>query len=118
MQSLGAKTFVALAAIAIPAIVVAGILGATLVSTVDQVEADVDLALSTAQRLTDIRVMIEKENGLVARLPAELDQSKIDAYVKQIAIIHDKVDGAITDLSANSRIVSAEVVEQIRGARP
>ena len=117
MKSLGAKTFVALAAIAIPAIAVAAFLGWTLISTVGQVEADVDTALSTARRLTEIRVMIEKEYGLVTRLPAELDQTKVDDYASQIATIHARVETAIIALSANSRIVSPDTVEQIRQAR-
>ncbi len=107
----------ALAAIAVPAIAVAGILGATLVSTVGQVEADVDTALATARRLADIRVMIEKENGLVTRLPAELDQAKVDSHVSNIATVNAAVEDAIIALSANSRIVSPEMVKQIRQTR-
>ena len=48
-------------------------------------EADVDNALSASRRIMEMRVMIEKKYGLVARLPAELDQAKVDAFVAQIA---------------------------------
>ena len=85
MNSLAAKILTALAAIAVPALVVAGILGLTLIDTVNDAESDFDHALSASRRITEIRVMIEKEYGLVARLPAELDQAKVDTYVEQIA---------------------------------
>jgi hypothetical protein len=117
MKSLGAKALLALAAIAIPAVAVTAILGLTFVRTVKEVEADVETAMSTARRIAEIRVMIEKEHGLVTRLPAELDQSKVDVYVSQIAAIHEKVEAAIADLAANSRIVSPAMVEQIRQTR-
>ena len=96
MHSLAAKILMALAAIAVPALVVAGILGITLIDTVSDAESDVDHALSASRRVTEIRVMIEKEYGLVARLPAELDQDKVDAYVAQIATAAKTIDSAIT----------------------
>ena len=117
MKSLGAKALLALAAIAVPAVAVTAILGVTFVRTVKEVEADVDTAMSTAHRIAEIRVMIEKEHGLVTRLPAELDQSKVDSYVSQIEAIHTKVETAIADLAANSRIVTPAMVEQIRQTR-
>lgn len=117
MRSLAAKTLIALGAVAVPAFAVAGILGFTLITTVSEVESDVDNALSTARRISEIRVMIEKEYGLVARLPAELDQGKADVYVSQIVEIEKKVEQAIVGLAANARIVTPEMVEQIRGTR-
>ena len=117
MHSLAAKTLIALGAVAIPALAVAGILGFTLITTVGEVESDVDVALSTARRITDIRVMIEKEYGLVARLPAELDLSKVDAYVAQIAAIDKKVEAEIEIMAARGRIVTPEQVKQIRDSR-
>src|SRR5262245_57385956 len=117
MNSLAAKILMALAAIAVPALVVAGILGVTLIDTVSDAEADVDHALSASRRVTEIRVMIEKEHGLVARLPAELDLAKVDAYAQQIASTAKAIDGAITVLAENGRIVTADAVKQIRAAR-
>ena len=117
MHSLAAKTLIALGAVAVPALAVAGILGFTLITTVGEVESDVDVALSTAQRITDIRVMIEKEYGLVARLPAELDLSKVDAYVAQIAAIDKKVEAEIETMAARGRIVTPEQMKQIRDSR-
>lgn len=63
MKSLGIKALLALAAIAIPAVVVTAILGMTFVRTVKVVEADVDLAMSTARQIAEIRVMIERNMG-------------------------------------------------------
>ena len=117
MKSLGIKALLALAAIAIPAVVVTALLGMTLVRTVKVVEANVDLAMSTARQIADIRVMIEQEHGLVTRLPGELDQAKVDAYAAKIAEIDDKIGKAITRLAANSEVVTASIVENILQAR-
>src|SRR5687767_12503878 len=99
MNSLAAKILTALAAIAVPALVVAGILGLTLIDTVNDAESDFNHALSASRRITEIRVMIEKEYGLVARLPAELDQAKVDTYVEQIATSAKTIDAAIAALA-------------------
>jgi methyl-accepting chemotaxis protein len=117
MSSLAAKILTALAAIAVPALAVAGILGLTLINMVSEAESDFDRALSASRRVTETRVMIEKEYGLVARLPAELDQSKVDTYVGQIATAAKTIDGAITSLAGNGRIVTAEAVTEIRASR-
>src|SRR5262249_31552903 len=102
---------------AVPALVVAGFLGWTLISTVSEVETDVDSAVSTARRISLIRVMMETERGLVARLPAELDGAKVDESARQIAALARKIDDAIAGLAANHRIVEAEMVKQIRDTR-
>jgi methyl-accepting chemotaxis protein len=117
MNSLGIKALLALAAIAIPAVVVTAILGMTLVRTVKLVEADVDIAMSTARELAEIRVMIEQEHGLVTRLPGELDQTKVDAYAAKIAEIGDNIGKAIVRLAANSRVVTPAIVENILQTR-
>jgi methyl-accepting chemotaxis protein len=117
MNSLGIKALLALAAIAIPAVVVTAILGMTLVRTVKVVEANVDIAMSTARQIAEIRVMIEQEHGLVTRLPAELDQTKVDAYAAKIAEIDDKIGKAIVRLAANSGVVTPSIVENILQAR-
>ena len=117
MNSLAAKILMALAVIAVPALLVAGILGLTLIDTVSDAESDFDHALSASRRITEIRVMIEKEYGLAARLPAELDQAKVDTYVAQIATTAKTIDGAIAALAANGRIVTPDAVKQIRAAR-
>jgi len=107
----------ALAAVAVPALAVAGFLGWTLISTVREVEADVEIALSTARRITEIRVMMEKEHGLVARLPAELDLAKVDTYAGQAAALAKNIEQAIGGLGGNQRIVTPDVLTQIRGVR-
>jgi methyl-accepting chemotaxis protein len=117
MKSLGIKALLALAAIAIPAVVVTAILGMTFVRTVKVVEANFDLAISTARQVAEIRVMIEQEHGLVTRLPGELDQAKVDAYATKIAEVDDKIGKAIVRLAANSGVVTASIVENILQAR-
>ena len=117
MNSLGIKALLALAAVAIPAVVVTAILGMTLVRTVKVVEANVDIAMSTARQIAEIRVMIEQEHGLVTRLPAELDQTKVDAYAAKIAEIDDKIGKAIVRLAANSGVVTPAIVENILQTR-
>src|SRR5713101_139217 len=117
MNSLAAKTLLALAAASVPALAVAGILGITLITTVSEVESEVDMALATALRITEIRVMMEKEHGLVTRLPAELDQSKIDAYAGQIAAIDKNLDAAIVGLVAKGGIATPDTIKQLRDTR-
>ena len=117
MNSIAAKTLMALAAASIPALAVASILGITLISTVSHVQSEVDEALSTALRITEIRVMMEKEHGLVARLPAELDQGKVDAYASQIAAINRKLDDAVVALAANRGIAAPDTIKQLRSTR-
>jgi hypothetical protein len=75
LQSLAAKTFMALAAASLPAIAVAIILGLTLVTKVSEAEADFNRANSATIELSEMLVLIEKEHGLIVRLPAELDQN-------------------------------------------
>jgi methyl-accepting chemotaxis protein len=101
----------------VPALAVAGFLGWTLISTVSSVESDVEIALSAARRVADIRVMMETENGLVARLPAELDQAKVDEYVGQVASLAKKIEQAVDSLGRNQRIVAPETLTRIRAAR-
>ena len=117
MKSLGIKALLALAAVAIPAVVVTAILGMTFVRTVKVVEADVDVAMSTARQLAEIRVMIEQEHGLVTRLPGELDQTKVDAYAAKITEIDGNIGKAIVRLAANGRVVTAAIVENILQTR-
>jgi methyl-accepting chemotaxis protein len=117
MNSLAAKTLMALAAIAVPALAVAGVLGLALINTVSEAESDVNHALSASRSIAEIRVMIEKEYGLVARLPAELDQAKVGVFVEQIKSTAQKIDAAIGSLAGNGRIVGSEAVQQIRQAR-
>ena len=117
MNSLAARTLMAIAGVAIPALAVAGFLGWTLISTVSEVETDVDSVVSSARRISLIRVMMETERGLVARLPAELDGAKVDEAATQIAALAKKIEAAIADLAGNQRIVAPEMVAQIRDTR-
>jgi methyl-accepting chemotaxis protein len=117
MQSLATKVLTALAAATIPALAAAGILGATLIIVVADVEADVDVGTSTARKLSEARVLIEKEHGLVARLPAELDLAKVDFYAKEIAATDQTIDHIIATLDGSERVAPRQMVAQLRETR-
>ena len=116
-QSLDFKTLLALAAAALPALAVAAILGSTLITAVSQAEHDFDKATSAARRLVDIRVLIEKESGLIARIPAEADLRKHSQYASEIADVGLRLDATIADLTPSEGIVSPEVAQEIRLTR-
>ena len=103
MNRIATKILMALAAVAVPALAVAGVLGWMLITTVQEVGSDVEAALSTQQRIGQIRVLMEKESGLVFRLPAELDQAKIAEYASRLAELAKMIDGEIEALAANRR---------------
>ena len=107
----------ALAAAALPALAVAAILGSTLITAVSQAEHDFDKATSAARRLVDIRVLIEKESGLIARIPAEVDLRKHSQYASEIADVGLRLDATIADLTPSEGIVSPEVAQEIRLTR-
>jgi methyl-accepting chemotaxis protein len=117
VNSLSGKILIALGAIAVPAVAVAGFLGYTLVTTVSDVESDFHHVFSTSGRIAEIRVMIEKEHGLVVRLPSELDLAKVDAFAGEIAVTARMIDADITALAADNRIVTGDVVEKMRAIR-
>ena len=105
VQSLAFKTMLALAAAALPALAVAAILGWTLITAVGEAETDFDKATSAARRLADIRMLIEKENGLIAHVPAALDLRKLNQYASEIADIGQRIDATIAELAPGERIV-------------
>ena len=113
MKGLAARTFLAVVAAAVPALAVAGILGATLVAVVADVETDFDTAMSTARKVGEVRVLIEKEHGLVARLPAELDLAKVDGYAGEIAAADRRIAALTAELASNGRVASPHVVAEI-----
>jgi methyl-accepting chemotaxis protein len=117
MKSLAARALFAITAAAVPALAVAGLLGAMLVVVVRDVEADVEVATSTAGSVNDMRVLLEKEHALVVRLPGELDLAKIDTYAGAIAAIDQKLDTLTGALEASRRVVSPDVIAQIREIR-
>jgi methyl-accepting chemotaxis protein len=117
MNSLAAKTIVALSAVTIPALLVAVLLGLTLVTTVDSVNQDVDEAVSGSRYLTEIRVLMERDNGIIGRIPAEFDLATVDRYVEQIQANSLKIDAALGSLGSNERIASREVIQEIQQLR-
>ena len=116
-KSLGTKALLVLAAATLPALIVAAVLGGTLVTVVGQAERDFNNANAAARRLTEIRVLVEREQGLVARLPGELELWRLDNFAQQIAAGSAKIEAEIADLAANNRIVSTETASAIRSTR-
>jgi diguanylate cyclase (GGDEF)-like protein/PAS domain S-box-containing protein len=117
MQGLGFKMLMALAGAALPALAVAAILGMTLVREVGEAETDFNHASSAALELSEMLVLVEKEHGLIARLPAELDLGRIEAYAQQIAGLGQEFETEIAELVAIQGIVSPEVISEIRATR-
>ena len=117
MNRISTKLLMALAAVAVPALAVAGVLGWMLITTVQEVGSDVESALSTQRRVGQIRVLMEKESGLVFRLPSELDQAKITEYAGRLAEFAKLIDSEIEALAANSRIVTADMMKSINANR-
>src|SRR3954464_907878 len=95
MRSLTFKTLLALAAAALPALAVATALGMTLITVVGGAKQEFERATSTARRIADIRVLAEREYGLVSRIPAELDLGRIRQYAQQINDIGYIIDGEV-----------------------
>jgi diguanylate cyclase (GGDEF)-like protein len=114
LQSLAAKTFMALAAASLPAIAVAIILGLTLVTKVSEAETDFNRANSATVELNEMLVLIEKERGLILRFTGELDLGRMDGYARNIATIEQQFETELEELAAIEGIVSSEVVREIR----
>ena len=117
LQSLGGKTLIALLAAALPALVVATILGMTLVTMVDHAQADFEKATTAARRLTNIRVLVEKEQAFMGRLPSELELVRVNQYAREIAAIGQRIDVELADLASDERIVSPESLGEFRTTR-
>src|ERR1043165_6178589 len=116
-RGLAGKGLLALAAAVLPALVVASILTVTLVTTVTQAEKDFERSTLAAQLLTEIRVQIEREHGLIARIPADLDLKRVEQYVQEATEAGRKIDTAIEALASDNRVVSRDLVKEIRATR-
>jgi diguanylate cyclase (GGDEF)-like protein len=116
-RGLRGKTMLALCAAAVPALAVAVLLGFRLITAVSGAEKDFDQAMSAARQLSDIRVLIEKEHGLVARMPAELDLTKIDRYREQIADVGLDIEAELAQLGASEKIVALDTAAEIEEVR-
>jgi methyl-accepting chemotaxis protein len=117
MGSLASRTFLAIAAAAIPALALAIYLAFTLVRLVDLASADVEKPVVALRHLADLRTHIEKEHGLIARLPGELDQTRVSGYVETIATIRGEIDREIGVLASDERLVSPQSIEDVRATR-
>jgi hypothetical protein len=117
MQGLSAKALLALAAAALPALVIAGLLGATLITAAGQAERDFEVANTAARHLADLRVLVENERGLITRIPAELDLDKINQFGAQITAANGDIKAELARLAANDRVVADPMLQSIRAAR-
>ena len=117
IYSLAFKTLLSLAMAALSALVVATILGITLVTAVDEAKQDFERAMSASRRLADIRVLVEKELGLVSRIPAELDLKNVDRYARQIINVGLRINAEIGALVSDERISSFENARKARIVR-
>lgn len=117
IHSLASKTLFALAVAALPALAVATVLGMTLIIAVGQAKQDFERATSASRRLADVRVLVEKELGLVSRIPAELDLKKVDRYAQQVIRAGLRIDAEIGALASDERISSPENVREVRVVR-
>ena len=117
LRGLSAKGVLALAATALPTFVVAAILGASLVGTVTHAQKDFERSSAASQHLTDIRVLLEREHGFVARIPAELDLERVDRYAEEAVAAGRKLEAAVAALAQDERIVAAGIVSEIAATR-
>ena len=117
MQGIGFKMLVAFAAAALPALAVAAILGMTLVREVSNAETDFNHANAAALELSQMRLLIEKEHGLVVRVPGELDLGRVVGYAQKLADIGQEFEVEITKLEATKGMVTAEMLSEIRATR-
>jgi diguanylate cyclase (GGDEF)-like protein len=117
IQGLGAKALLALAAVAFPALVIAGLLGATLITAAGQAEQGFEEANSAARHLANLRVLVENEHGLIARVPAELDLEKVNQFAAQITAASGDIKFQLAQLATNNQIASESMLEDIRATR-
>jgi diguanylate cyclase (GGDEF)-like protein len=117
LKSLDTKALIALAFAALPALAVALFLGGTLITVVVQAERDFDNADWVDNRLTQIRILVAEERGLIARLPAELDLERVKRFAEQITATRQRIDATIGELASDSKIVSAETSDEVRSVR-
>jgi diguanylate cyclase (GGDEF)-like protein len=116
-SSLRAKTMLALAAAAVPALAAAVLLGITLVTAAGRAEKDFDTAMSAAQHLSDIRVLIETEHGIVTRIPAELNLENVDHYAQEIANSELGIEAKLARLVDNEQIIARGTASEIAAIR-
>lgn len=116
-RGLAFKTTIALAAAALPALAVAFMLGTTLIDVAGEAERDFERAISASRRLANVRQLIEKEHGLVTRIPAELNLDRVDAFAGQISEANARIDPELAALGASDRVVSAALASEIAATR-
>ncbi len=115
--SLATKTLVALSAAVLPALAVAVVLGYVLITSVGEAKLEFERADLASRRLTEIRVLFEKEHGLIARLPAELDLKMVDRYERQLDIVDRSIAIEIAGLARGGEIVSRHTLDELRNTR-
>lgn len=116
-RSLTFKTLFALAAAALPALVVATVLGMTLITAVGEAKRDFVKGTTTARRVADIRVLVEQEHARVSRIPAERDLGRVSQHAHEIANLGYLIDAELATLASDERFVSANAIHQIFAVR-
>jgi diguanylate cyclase (GGDEF)-like protein/PAS domain S-box-containing protein len=116
-RSLTFKTLFALAAAALPALVVATVLGMTLIMAVGEAKRDFVRATTIARRIADIRVLVEQEHARVSRIPAERDIGRVRQHAYEIANLGYMIDAELATLASDERFVSADAIRQIFAVR-
>jgi diguanylate cyclase (GGDEF)-like protein len=116
-RGLRRKTLLALSAAAIPSLAVAVLLGLRLMTAVGGAEKSFDHAMSASRQLSEIRVVMETEHGLVARIPGELDLTKVDYYSRQITDLRLNIDTNLARLGVNKKIVEPATAAEIARVR-
>jgi diguanylate cyclase (GGDEF)-like protein/PAS domain S-box-containing protein len=116
-RSLTFKTLFALAAAALPALVVATVFGMTLIMVVGEAKRDFVKGTTIARRIADIRVLVEQEHARVSRIPAERDIGRVRQHAYEIANLGYMIDAELATLASDERFVSADAIRQIFAVR-
>ncbi len=112
-RGLVGRAWLAFAIVTLPTFAAAGLLGVTLLTVVRGAERDFETALSTSAHIAHVRLSLEREYGLVVRLPAELDLTRIEENRRQIAAASQEVVDEIEHLSTEHIISAATVSEML-----
>jgi diguanylate cyclase (GGDEF)-like protein len=116
-RSLALKTLLTMVAVALPGIIVACLLGGTLISAVGDARSDFESSTAAGGQVARIRLFVAQERGLIARMPGEIDPKRVDVYAKEFYDLGQKIEDELNALFTSERLVSRDVARQIRHAR-
>jgi len=116
-MGIAGKALMALAAVAIPALIATSLLGYMLVSMTEQAGGDLNVALNASKGIGEIRTLSEKQYGLVARMPAELEPENINSYSSQIKDADGRIQEILSVLASGKNILTPEAEKSLLKAR-